>query len=150
MGWLAISFIIHQFHDVKKIYKFVKFIVDIHNLLEFFFLLLPSKWTNLGIGGLWLSALYRSSVTQILLFGQSTASITLWTRFSCSSKSLDSVDWRTGYKFCSLRKLTAATTSWFLCRINWLKSASHIVKICLCLNSAFMLSLLNTFSWKFR
>ena len=46
-------FIIHRIHDLKKVYKVVKFIDDIHNLLKNFFLLLPSKQTNLSTGGLW-------------------------------------------------------------------------------------------------
>ena len=139
-------FMIHRIHDVKKINKFVKCIVDIHNLLKFspsFFR--PNRRTRAQrVFGL--STLYRSSVTQILLFERSTASITLWTSFSCFSMFLDSVDWRTGGKFCSLRKLSAATTSWFLRRTNWLKSASPIVKFCLGQNSASLISLLNTFS----
>ena len=93
-----------------------------------------------------MSAFYRSSVTQILLSRQSTRSVTLWTSISCSSMSLDSVDWRTGDKFCSLRKLSAAITSWILCQIKWLKSTSPIERNCLSRNSAFLCSLLNTFS----
>ena len=88
-----------------------------------------------------LSALYHSNVTQILRFERSTTSTTLWTSFCCSSMSSDSVDWRNGDKFCSLRKLSAATTCWFLCRINWLKSASPVKKVCLSQIFAFIFSL---------
>ena len=52
-GLVSNYFIVHRIHDVRKLYIFVKIIVDIHNLLKFFFLLLPSEKTNLSIGSLW-------------------------------------------------------------------------------------------------
>ena len=52
-GLVSNYFIIHWNHDVEKIWKFVEFIVDIHNLLKFFFLFLPSEQTNLNKGSFW-------------------------------------------------------------------------------------------------
>ena len=53
MGWLAITLSYTEFMTSRRYTKIVKFIVDIHNSLKFFFLLLPSAQTNLSIGGLW-------------------------------------------------------------------------------------------------
>ena len=58
---------------------------------------------------------------------------------------------KNGNNFFSTRKLSAAATSWFLWRINWLKSASTIVKFYLSGTSAFFpswtFSVYYTSSW---
>ena len=75
------------------------------------------------------------------LLARSTLSTTLWASFSLSM-FLYIVGISTGDKFSSLPKLSAAMTSSFLNRMNWLLSPSPIVKFRTRRNS--LLSLLNT------
>ena len=144
IGLISNFFNIHWIHDVKKIYKFVKFIVDIHNLLKFFFLLLLSENTNLSIGGLWVVR---------LLSHQCHTNLSVWTIYNVSHllnklqlllHVFGSVDWSTAVKFWSLISVLQQLVDFFskkLIEINF----SHC-KFCHSRNCAFLFSLLNTLS----
>ena len=75
-----------------------------------------------------MSTLYRSSVTQILLFARSSRSTTLWASLCGSSIYLDNVRISTGDKFSSVAKFSTAIPSWFFNSINWLKFASPVIR----------------------
>ena len=117
-----------------------------YNFSSSFFFANNRTWAHEVSG---LATLYRSRVTQIYLFAPSTTSNTLWASFSCSSMSLDIVGISTGVKFSYLSVFSAALTSCFLNRRNWLKSASPIVRFWTGRNSL-LSSFLNTVKCKSR
>ena len=109
-GLVSNYLIIHQIHDVKKIYKFVKFIVDIHNLLKFF---LPPSSVRID------EFEHRRILVVRLVSQQCYINPSVWAIHTvnhlvnklqlllyvfgqCRLKN-----WR---QFCALRKLSAATT----------------------------------------
>ena len=102
--------------------------IHINNLLRLVVVLLPCIYLDLCIRTLWLSTLYQNRGTQIFLFARSTTSSTRWASFSCSSLSLGTVGIITRDRISSPAKFSAAMTSWFLNRLNWLNSASLSVR----------------------